>query len=126
MSRILTRRSVLRLSAAGTGVFVAGRYFTGTVAAQVPPLEQQETYTIGFAQTDLANPWRIAESQSMQEEAAARGYELVETNANEDTAKQIADVRALIAQQVDILIFPPRESQALAPVVLEAKAAGIP
>jgi len=126
MSRILTRRSVLRLSAAGTGLFVAGRYFTGTTFAAPPPLEQQDTYTIGFAQTDLNNPWRIAESKSMQDEAAARGYTLVETNANEDTAKQIADVKTLIAQGVDILIFPPRESQALAPVVMEAKAAGIP
>ena len=32
----------------------------------------------------------------------------------------------MIAQGVDILIFPPRESQALAPSVMKAKAAGIP
>jgi ribose transport system substrate-binding protein len=62
----------------------------------------------------------------MQDEAKRLGYTLVETNANEDTAKQIADVASLIAQGVDILIFPPRESQALAPSVVQAKEAGIP
>jgi galactofuranose transport system substrate-binding protein len=121
-----SRRSVLRLTAAGTGLVVASRYFTGSVAAQVPPLEEKETYTVGFAQTGSNNPWRLGESKSMQDEAKARGYTLVETNANEDTAKQIADVDSLIAQGVDILIFPPRESQALAPSVMKAKAAGIP
>jgi len=125
MARILTRRSVLKMSAAGAGLLVADRS-GATVVAAPPPLEEKDTYTVGFAQVGSNNPWRLGESKSMQDEAAARGYTLIETNANEDTAKQIADVKALIAQNVDILIFPPRESQALAPVVLEAKAAGIP
>ncbi len=51
----------------------------------------------------------------------ASAYTLIETNANEDTAKQIADLDSLIAQGVDILIFPPRESQALAPSVMKAQ-----
>jgi galactofuranose transport system substrate-binding protein len=121
-----SRRSVLRLTAAGTGLLVASRYITGSVAAQVPPLEEKDTYTVGFAQTGSNNPWRLAETKSMKDEADKRGYTLVQTDANEDTAKQIADVDSLIAQGVDILIFPPRESQALAPSVMKAKAAGIP
>ncbi len=126
MDRLLNRRLVLQLSAAGAGVLVAGRAFAGTVYAAPPPLAKKDTYTVGFAQTGLTNPWRLGESKSMQDEAKKRGYTLVETNANEDTAKQIADVDSLIAQKVDILIFPPRETQALAPSVLKAKAAGIP
>jgi galactofuranose transport system substrate-binding protein len=121
-----SRRSVLRLTAAGAGLVVASRFFTRSVAAQVPPLEEKDTYTVGFAQTGSNNPWRLAETKSMQDEADSRGYTLVQTDANEDTAKQIADVASLIAQGVDILIFPPRESQALAPSVIEAKNAGIP
>jgi galactofuranose transport system substrate-binding protein len=120
------RRSILRLGAAGAGILVAGRGLAASAQDGLPPLEEKDTYTVGFAQVGSNNPWRLGESKSMQDEAAARGYTLIETNANEDTAKQIADVKSLIAQQVDILIFPPRESQALAPVVLEAKAAGIP
>ncbi len=126
LSSRLNRRSVLRLTTAGAGVVVASRYFAPSAFAQLPPLEEKDTYTVGFAQTGLNNPWRLGESKSMQDEAARLGYTLVETNANEDTAKQIADVASLIAQGVDILIFPPRESQALAPSVLEAKNAGIP
>jgi ribose transport system substrate-binding protein len=114
------------LSTAGAGVLVANRYLVLPASAQLPPLEEKDTYTIGFAQTDLANPWRLGESKSMQDEAKRLGYTLVETNANQDTAKQIADVASLIAQGVDILIFPPRESQALAPSVVQAKQAGIP
>ena len=126
LSSRLNRRSVLRLTTAGAGVVVAGRYFTPSVLAQLPPLEEKDTYTVGFAQVGSNNPWRLGESKSMQDEAARLGYTLVETNANEDTAKQIADVASLIAQGVDILIFPPRESQALAPSVVQAKDAGIP
>jgi ABC-type sugar transport system substrate-binding protein len=125
-SSSMNRRSVLRLTAAGAGVVVASRYLAEPARAQVPPLEEKDTYTVGFAQTGSNNPWRLGESKSMQDEAKRLGYTLVETNANEDTAKQIADVDSLIAQGVDILIFPPRESQALAPSVMKAKAAGIP
>src|SRR5918994_5228111 len=126
LSSRLNRRSVLRLTAAGAGVVVASRYFAPSVLAQRPPLEEKDTYTVGFAQVGSNNPWRLGESKSMQDEAKRLGYTLVETNANEDTAKQIADVASLIAQGVDILIFPPRESQALAPSVVQAKEAGIP
>lgn len=126
IERSLNRRSVLRLGAAGAGAIVASRYVAIPAWAQVPPLEEKDTYTVGFAQVGSNNPWRLGESKSMQDEAARLGYTLVETNANEDTAKQIADLDSLIAQGVDILIFPPRESQAIAPSVLKAKAAGIP
>ena len=126
LNATMNRRSVLRLTAAGAGLVVASRYFTAPVAAEVPPLEEKDTYTVGFAQVGSNNPWRLGESKSMQDEAARLGYTLVETNANEDTAKQIADVASLIAQGVDILIFPPRESQALAPSVIQARDAGIP
>ena len=124
--RSLNRRSVLRLGAAGAGLAAASRYAAVPAWAQVPPLEEKDSYTVGFAQVGSNNPWRLGESKSMQDEATRLGYTLVETNANEDTAKQIADVASLIAQGVDILIFPPRESQALAPSVIAAKEAGIP
>ena len=38
-------------------------------------------YKVGFAQTESNNPWRLAETASMQDEAKKRGYQLVYTDA---------------------------------------------
>jgi galactofuranose transport system substrate-binding protein len=62
----------------------------------------------------------------MQAEAAARGYELVYTDAAGSEAKQIADVDSMIAQRVDAIFLAPRSEKPLAQAVLKAKAAGIP
>jgi galactofuranose transport system substrate-binding protein len=125
--RITTRRALLKTGAAGAATFVAGRYFIGTTLAQVPPLEEKDSYVVGFSQVGSNNPWRIAETESMRQTFEEElGWTLIMTDANEDTAKQLADIDSIIAQQPDIMIFPPRESQALAPKVLEIKEAGIP
>ncbi len=126
MDRHVSRRQVVRVAVVGTGVFVAGRYFTGRVAAAPPPLEQKDSYVVGFPQIVEDNPWRIAQSQSMRDEAAARGHELIYSVANNSEATQIANVRQLIAQQVDFIFLPPLSEEPLARAVLDAKAAGIP
>jgi ribose transport system substrate-binding protein len=126
-SQKTNRRTLLKLGAAGTAAVVVGRYGLGSTLAQVPTLEKKDTYTVGFAQTDSANPWRLAETASMKKQFEEDlGWTLIATDANADTAKQLADLDSIIAQQPDIIIFPPRESQALAPKVLEIKEAGIP
>src|SRR5688572_14383726 len=71
----------VQVTAAGAGVLVANRYGIMPALAQLPPLEEKDTYTVGFAQTGSNNPWRLGESKSMQDEAARLGYTLVETNA---------------------------------------------
>lgn len=103
-----------------------GCLFIGVASAQLPSLEQKDTYVVGFAQTESNNPWRIAQTTSMQDEAAARGHRLVYTDAAGSAAKQVADVRSMIAQGVDLIFLAPREEKPLAPVILEAKNAGIP
>src|SRR5215203_4021792 len=126
-SRMTSRRTILKLGAAGTAVVVAGRAGFSVSMAQVPTLEKKDTYTVGFAQTGSTNPWRLAETESMKKQFEEElGWTLIATDANEDTAKQLADLDSIIAQQPDIIIFPPRESQALAPKVVEIKEAGIP
>ncbi len=81
---------------------------------------------VGFSQTETDGPWRIAETKSMQDEAARRGYDLVLTNARGDTAQQISDLENLIAQHVDAIFLAPREELGLAGPIREAKEAGIP
>src|SRR3954470_4473688 len=91
-----------------------------------PKVEKKDTYKVGFAQTESNNPWRLAETKSMQDEAARLGYQLVYTDAAGSSAKQASDVQSMIAQGVDVIFLPPREDKPLVPVVLAARDAGIP
>lgn len=67
---ILTRRTLL--TAAATGAAAAGTSFLtaglGFAAGGLAPLAKKATYKVGFAQTESNNPWRIAETNSMQED----------------------------------------------------------
>ncbi len=120
---IITRRSLLTASA---GLAVVGLDSFGAFAAELPKLKQKDKYKVGFAQTESNNPWRLAQTQSMKDEVAKRGWQLVYMDAVGSVAKQVADVRSMIAQKVDVILLAPREEKPLVPAVLEAKQAGIP
>ena len=96
------------------------------LAADLPTLAKKDTYKVGFAQTESNNPWRLAQTASMKEEAAKRGWQLVYTDAAGSAAKQVADVDSMIAQKVDAIFLSPREEKPLIPAVMKAKKAGIP
>lgn len=119
----MLRRSFL---AAAIGVATLG-LSAGLVGAQeLPKLKAKEKYKVGFAQTELNNPWRIAQTESMKATAAKLGYQLVYTDAAGSAAKQVADVNSMIAQGVDVIFLAPREEKPLIPAVMAAKKAGIP
>lgn len=98
----------------------------GSAEGGLPKLTKKDKYKVGFSQVESNNPWRLAQTASMQDEAAKRGYELVYTDAAGSEAKQIADVDSMIAQKVDLIFLAPRSEKPLAQAVLKAKAAGIP
>lgn len=111
----------------GAAAMVLALSVTGMATAQdLPPLEQKDSYRVGFAQTESNNPWRIAQTQSFVETAATCGWDLVQTDAGGSAAKQVADVDSMIAQGIDVLFLPPREESPLIPAVMRARAAGIP
>jgi len=83
-------------------------------------------FVVGFSQMGHDNPWRMAQTASLREEAQKRGYELVVTDAQDQTAKQVADVEDLIARRVDIILLAPREYEGLAPALQAARDANIP
>ncbi|NTH03729.1 ABC transporter substrate-binding protein [Agrobacterium rhizogenes] len=118
---MITRRSLLIISVAASAVALVS-----TLAFAAPPLAKKDTYKVGFAQTESNNPWRIAETKSMQDEAKKLGYQLVYTDAASSAAKQVADVNSMIAQGVDIIFLAPREEKPLIPAIMAAKKAGIP
>jgi ribose transport system substrate-binding protein len=81
---------------------------------------------VGFSQTETDGPWRIAETNSMQDEAKKRGYELVFTNARGDTATQVSNLEDLVAQRVDAIFLAPREAKGFESALAAAKDAKIP
>lgn len=118
-----SRRQVLGLMG---GAAIAALPLKDALAQSLPPLLVKDSYKVGFAQPESYNPWRIAFTKSMQDEAAKLGWQIVVTDAGGSTTKQVADVDSLIAQRVDMIFLSPREEKPLVPVIKRAKTAGIP
>jgi ribose transport system substrate-binding protein len=83
--------------------------------------------TVGFAQSEReANPFRIAETESIKAEAERLGVDLITTNAESDLNKEISDIQSMVDQGVDVLIISPLASEGLDPALDYAKDAGVP
>src|SRR5919206_4167933 len=99
---------------------------SGVAAATgAPKVTKKDTYNVAFSQNASNNPWRLAETASFKDEAAKRGWKLTVTDANNDQAKQIQDIKGLIAQKPDALFIAPITEQ-LGNVVVDAAKAGVP
>ena len=123
----MSRRKILLLAASfATSLGALVLAGSPASAADLPTLAKKDHYKVGFAQTESNNPWRIAETKSMQDEAKTCGWTLVYTDAASSAAKQVADVNSMIAQKVDMLFIAPREEKPLVPAVMAAKRNGIP
>src|SRR5688500_7052474 len=86
----------------------------------------EASFVVGFSQMESDNPWRIAETKSLRDEAARRGIELAVTDAQGRTDKQVSDVEDLIARRVNVILLAPREFEGLAPALQSAREAKIP
>jgi ABC-type sugar transport system substrate-binding protein len=65
--------------------------------------------TVGFSQSEKeANPFRTAETNSIEDEAAKKGVDLLVTNAQSDLNKQISDIKSLLDRGAKLLIVAPR------------------
>ncbi|WP_255945578.1 ABC transporter substrate-binding protein [Streptomyces odontomachi] len=83
--------------------------------------------TVGFSQSEKeANPFRIAETASIKQEAKKRGVKLLAVNAQSQFSKQISDVQDLIAKGADLLVIAPLNSDGWEPVLKSASARKIP
>jgi ABC-type sugar transport system substrate-binding protein len=89
-----------------------------------------KTAKVGFSQSEKeANPFRIAETQSIKDEAAKLGIptaNLQTTNANSQFNKQISDVEQMIDSGVQLLIIAPLNSDGWDSVFAKASAKKIP
>jgi ABC-type sugar transport system substrate-binding protein len=95
-------------------------------AGETPAKKDPQELVVGFSQMEMNNPWRIAETKSIQDEAKKRGIQLVYSDAQGQTSKQVSNVEDMIARQVDYIVLAPREYEGLTPALESAKAANIP
>lgn len=88
--------------------------------------QSDDKKVVGFAQAGHESSWRLAETQSIKDEAAKRGYELRLEDAQNDQANQIRHLRSFIQQGVDVILLAPQRETGWDEVLAEAKAANIP
>ncbi|HWM05316.1 MAG TPA: ABC transporter substrate-binding protein [Actinophytocola sp.] len=83
---------------------------------------------VGFSQSEKeANPFRIAETQSIKDEASKLGVkQLLTTNANSQLSKQISDIQDMINKGAQALVVAPLNSDGLEPALSAARAKDIP
>ncbi len=91
-----------------------------------PKLTKKSGLKIGFSQNENTGPWRLAETNSIQQTAKDHGDTLVFTDGQSSASKQISDVDSLIAQKVDLIVLAPLSEKPLVKAVQDAKAACIP
>lgn len=83
---------------------------------------------VGFSQSEKeANPFRIAETRSIKDEAAKTGVKkLLTTNAQSQLSKQISDIQDMLSQGAQFLIVAPLNSEGLEPAFKAAAAKKVP
>ncbi|WP_433995519.1 substrate-binding domain-containing protein [Bradyrhizobium manausense] len=82
---------------------------------------------VGFSQCTTLEPWRVQFNKDIQAEAKNHpDIELIITDGQDKTQKQVADCDNLIVQQVNVLLISPKESAGLTGVVEKAIDAKIP
>ncbi|MEU3496199.1 ABC transporter substrate-binding protein [Kitasatospora cineracea] len=93
-----------------------------------PKLDLADGKTVvGFSQSEsTSNPFRAAETASIEAEAKKLGVKLIERNANADVNAQNAQIQDMIAQGAQVLIVAPENSDGLGPALAAAKAKKIP
>lgn len=94
--------------------------------ATCTPPNLSKRYHIGFAQC-CDDPWRDVMEQEMYRELAFHPeLQLSIEVANNSSAQQIKQIKALVASGIDLLIVSPNESQPLTPVIETVYKSGIP
>src|SRR5579862_3283228 len=67
---------------------------------------------VGWSQNALDGAWRYAEEASIEQAAAAHGYQLLKTNANNSDVQQVQDIQNLINDRPDVLLIDPHTEDA--------------
>ncbi len=107
--------------------FLAACLLAGTALVTSGQVFAEDKYVVGFSQGTMNHPWRVAMVEGNKKYAAEKlpDVELLVTDGQNDSSKQVSDVESLIARKIDLLLISPLTSDALTPVVQDALDAGI-
>ena len=83
-------------------------------------------YVVGFSVPGLQFPFFVTMKDDAEAAAAELGMTIVFADAQNDSAKQAADMESFIAQGVDAILISPMTTDSLIPAIEDAVAAGIP
>jgi ribose transport system substrate-binding protein len=99
-----------------------------TLSAYGAPELDLKNAIVGFSQSEKEdNPFRIAETQSIKDEAAKLGVKkLLTTDAQSQLPKQISDIQDMLNQGAQLLIVAPLNSDGLEPALQAAAAKHVP
>lgn len=98
-----------------------------TIAPGLLARESSRQRLVGFAQDTLSNDFRAAQVTVLADRfSRIPNVNFVFSDADGQTAKQIADVEEFVARKLDLLIVAPRDAKAMAPVIGDAYRRGIP
>ncbi len=88
---------------------------------------KEKNYVIGFSQCTTGDVWRQYMQKEMERELAFHPeIKLIVKNADLNSQKQIAQIRELIDEKVDLLIATPAEAKPITPIIEQAYAKNIP
>jgi len=73
--------------------------------AAPPPTPSPKTFVIGVSYQNLAFPYVAALQKAAQNQAQKLGVKLVETDAFNDTGKELENVERMLGQKIDCLAF---------------------
>ncbi|MCS1409724.1 MAG: Ribose import binding protein RbsB [Verrucomicrobia subdivision 3 bacterium] len=106
---------------------LGGLLFVGCSEGEsVSEVESTSKGTVAISVLTTGNPFFNVIIDSLREEAAKHGYEVLATSGEFDVARQQNQVKDFIVKRVTAIVLCPCNSQSIGPAIVEANEAGIP
>ena len=83
-------------------------------------------FTVGYVINNFGDTFQNFIYNAMESYAAQRGVTIINADANEDTATQLAEVENMLVLGVDAIIVVPVDTAAMEPIINAVTGAGIP
>ncbi|ARK30127.1 substrate-binding domain-containing protein [Halalkalibacter krulwichiae] len=107
-------------------VFIMTACSSGEESSSPSEGEASNDITIGLSNSTQDIDFFVALKQGVEQGAEQQGFNLISVNANNDSAKQIADIEDLVQQGVSAILVNPQDAEAIVPGIEVANAANIP